>query len=125
MLYCCCSITKLCPTLCTHMDRGIPGFPVSHHLPESAQVMSTESVMPNNHLISCLLCVQSFPVSRLLKTKKCLPTATASNGIPELQVTFTAFHHSSTRGGAHLRVTLCVAGRVSCLPPTKINAWPE
>ena len=35
---CCCSITKLCPTLCDLMDCSTPGFPVLHYLPEFAQI---------------------------------------------------------------------------------------
>ena len=34
---CCCSATKLCPTLCHPMDCNTPGFPVLHHLLEFAQ----------------------------------------------------------------------------------------
>ena len=34
---CCCSVTKLCPTLCDHMDCSMPGFSVLHYLPEFAQ----------------------------------------------------------------------------------------
>ena len=34
---CCCSVTKLCPSLCYPMDCSTPGFPVLHHLPECAQ----------------------------------------------------------------------------------------
>ena len=41
---CCCSVTKLRPTLHDPMDYSAPGFP--HHLLESAQFMSIESVMP-------------------------------------------------------------------------------
>ena len=33
----CCSVTKLCPTLCDPMDCSTPGFPVLHYLPEFAQ----------------------------------------------------------------------------------------
>ena len=33
-----CSVTKSHPTLCDHMDYGMPGFPVPQYLPESAQV---------------------------------------------------------------------------------------
>ena len=35
--YCCCSVTKLCPTLCDPMNCSTPGFPVLHYLPEFAQ----------------------------------------------------------------------------------------
>ena len=34
----CCSFAKLCLTLCVSMDCSMPGFPVSHHLLEFAQV---------------------------------------------------------------------------------------
>ena len=36
-LCCCCSVTKLCLTLCDPMDCSTPGFTVLHHLPEFAQ----------------------------------------------------------------------------------------
>ena len=34
---CCCSVTKLCLTLCNLMDCSMPGFPVLHYFPEFAQ----------------------------------------------------------------------------------------
>ena len=34
---CCCSVTKLCLTLCDPMDCSIPGFPVPYYLLEFAQ----------------------------------------------------------------------------------------
>ena len=34
---CCCSVTKLCLTLCNHMDCSTPGFSVLHYFPEFAQ----------------------------------------------------------------------------------------
>ena len=46
----CCAVTKLCPTLCNPMDCSTPGFPVLHHLLESAQI-HVQSVMLSNHLI--------------------------------------------------------------------------
>ena len=49
--YCCSSVTKLCLTLCDHMDCTTPGFPVLHYLLELLKLLSTESVMPSNHLI--------------------------------------------------------------------------
>ena len=48
---CCCSAAEFCPTLCDLIDCSPPGLPVLHYLPEFAQIMSTESVMPLNHLI--------------------------------------------------------------------------
>ena len=35
--YRCCSVTRLCLTLCDPTDYSIPGFPALHHLPEFAQ----------------------------------------------------------------------------------------
>ena len=46
------------------MDCSTPGSPVLHHLPELFKLMSTESVMPSNHLILCcplLLLPSIFP----------------------------------------------------------------
>ena len=60
----CCSVTKLCPTLCDPMDCSTPGLPVLHHLPELLKLMSIESVMPSNQLILChplLLLPSIFP----------------------------------------------------------------
>ena len=37
MVYCCCLVTKLCPTLRNIMNCSIPGFPVLRCLPEFAQ----------------------------------------------------------------------------------------
>ena len=51
----CCSVAQSCLTLCYPMDYSMPGFPVLHHFPELAQIMSIELVMPSNHLILCYL----------------------------------------------------------------------
>ena len=32
-----CSVTQSCPTLCDLMDRGMPGYPVFHHLHKSQE----------------------------------------------------------------------------------------
>ena len=47
------SVTQSCLTLCNPMDYSTPGLPVHHEIPEYTQLMSTESVMPSNHLILC------------------------------------------------------------------------
>jgi len=54
-----CSVTFLCD----RMDCSTPGFPVFHHLPEFAQLLSIGSVMPSNHLLLCchLLLPSIFP----------------------------------------------------------------
>ena len=43
------SVAQSCPTLCDPMDCSMPGFPVLHHLPKLAKLMSIESVVPFNH----------------------------------------------------------------------------
>ena len=49
----CCLVAKLCPTLCDPMDCSMPGFPVLRYLPEFAQTLSIDSVMPcNNPIVS-------------------------------------------------------------------------
>ena len=64
---CCCSVAELCPTLCGLMDWSTPGFPVLHHPWSLFKFMSTESVMPSNHLIFCplLLLPSIFPSIRV------------------------------------------------------------
>ena len=50
---CCCSVTKLCPTLCDPMDCSTPGLLVPHHLPEFAQVhvhWISEAIQPSHPL---------------------------------------------------------------------------
>ena len=46
-------VAQSCWTLCHPMDCSTPGLPVNHQLPKFTQLMSTESVMPSNHLILC------------------------------------------------------------------------
>ena len=68
----CCSVTESCSALCNPMDRSTPGFPVLHSLPELLKLMSTESVMPSNHLILChplLLLSTVFPSVRVFSKK--------------------------------------------------------
>ena len=61
---CCCSVTKLCLTLCDPMNCSTPGFPVLYYLLEFAQTHFHWLVMPSNHLILChllLLLPSIFP----------------------------------------------------------------
>ena len=52
-LICCCSVAKLCLTLCDPMGCSTPGFPVLHHLPEFAQTHVHWVSDAVNHLILC------------------------------------------------------------------------
>ena len=57
------------------MNRSTPGLPVNHQLLESSQIMSIESVMPSNHLISCCplpLPPSIFPIIRVFSSESVL-----------------------------------------------------
>ena len=69
------SVAQSCPTLCNPMNRSTPGLPVNHQLLESSQIMSIESVMPSNHLISCCplpLPPSIFPIIRVFSSESVL-----------------------------------------------------
>ena len=58
------SVTQSCPALCKPIDYSTPGFPVHHQLRSLLKLMSTNTVMPSNHLILCcslLLLPSIFP----------------------------------------------------------------
>ena len=70
---CCCSVSQSCPTLYTLMDCSRPSFPVLHHLPQLAQLVTIEAVMPSNHLILChplLLLPSIFPSIRVISNEQ-------------------------------------------------------
>ena len=74
--YCCCSVTKFCPTRCDPLNCTTPGFPVLHHLPELLKLLSTESMMPSNHLILCrpvLLLPSVFLTIRIFANESTVP----------------------------------------------------
>ena len=64
---CCCSVAKLCLTLCDPMDYSMTDFPVLHYLPEFAQTHThwvgdaIQPSHPQSHPFSS--CPQSFPAS--------------------------------------------------------------
>ena len=63
-LICYWSTAKSCPNLCNPTDSSTPGFPILHIAQSFLKLMSTESVMPSNHLILCyslLLLPSIFP----------------------------------------------------------------
>ena len=70
------SVAQSCPALCNPMDCSTPGLPVYHQLPNLLnmgllKLMSTESVMPSNHLILCcpLLPPSIFPSMRVFSNE--------------------------------------------------------
>ena len=68
-------VAKSCLTLCEPMNCSTSGFPVLHHLPEFAQTLSIESMMPSNHLIlfrPLLLLPSIFPSMRVFSNELAL-----------------------------------------------------
>ena len=69
------SLAQSCPTQCNPKNLSTPGLPVYHQLPEFPKLMSTESVMPFNHLILChllLLLPSIFPSIRVFSNESVL-----------------------------------------------------
>ena len=69
---CCCSVTKLCSTLCNPMDCSMPCFSLS---PSLLKLISIELMMPSNHLVLCrpLLFLPSvFPSIRVFSNESAL-----------------------------------------------------
>ena len=85
----CCSVTKLCLTLCDPMNCSMSGFPVSLS-PRVCSLMSIESVMPSSHLILChpLLFLPSvFPSIRIFSKEsafciQCQSIETSASVLP-------------------------------------------
>ena len=70
-----CSVTKSFATLCDPMGCSIPSFPVLHCLRSLLRFMSTDSMMPSNHLILCfpiLLLPSTFPSIRVFDNELAL-----------------------------------------------------
>ena len=91
----CGSLHRLCLTFCSPMDWSTPGFNVLHCLPEFAQTLSIESVMPCNHFILChpfFCCLQfspasgSFPVSQFFASGGQSVDASASASVLPMNI---------------------------------------
>ena len=64
-MICCCSVTKLCPTLCDPKVCNMPGLAVPHYLRGFAQVhvhWIGDAIQPS-HPVALFFCLQSFPAS--------------------------------------------------------------
>ena len=69
------SVVELFPTLCDPMDCSMPGLPIHHHSRSPPKPMSSESVMPSNHLILCrplLLLTSILPSIRVFSNESAL-----------------------------------------------------
>ena len=78
------SVTQSCPTLCNPMDYSTPGFPVHHQIWSLLKNMSTESVMPSNHLILCRplpIPPSVFPSIRVFSSQSVLQSGGQSIGV--------------------------------------------
>ena len=63
---CCCSVIKSCSTLCDPKDCSIPGLPILHDLPESAQthvLWVSDAMQPSHPVVPFSSCLQSFSAS--------------------------------------------------------------
>ena len=66
VVHCCCSVTKLCPTLCNSINCSTPGFPVLHYLPECSNACPLSWGCHQTILSSITpfsSCPQPFPAS--------------------------------------------------------------
>ena len=69
---CCCSVAQLCLTIFNPMDCSMPGFPTVTVFWSLLKLMSTELVMPSNHLIlfwHLLFLLSIFPTIRVFSNK--------------------------------------------------------
>ena len=69
------SVTQPCPILSDPKNHSTPGLPAHHQLLSLPKPMSTESVMPSNHLILChplLLLPSIFPSIRVFSNESAL-----------------------------------------------------
>ena len=74
-IHLCCSVAKLCPTLCDPMDCSMPGSSVLQPLWGLLKFTFIESLMLSNHLILCcpfLLLPSFFPIMRVFSNKSAL-----------------------------------------------------
>ena len=85
-------VQPLILTLCDLVDSSMPGFPVHQHLPDFAQTMSIELVMPSNHLILCrplLLLLSVFPSIKVSLPQNVSPIWICQVGKWNISILFT------------------------------------
>ena len=77
------SVAQSCPTLCDPMNRGTPGLPVHHQLPESTQThvhWVSDAIQPS-HPLSSPSCPQSFPASGSFQMSQLFTSGGQSIGV--------------------------------------------
>ena len=72
----CCSVDKLCQTLCNPMDCSTSGFPLHHQLPEPTQThvhRVSDTIQPSHLLSSPSPPAFNLPSIRIFSTESDLP----------------------------------------------------
>ena len=75
IICCCCSVVKLCLTLCNPMKCSMPGFPVLHYIPKLAQThvyWTGDTIQPSHSLSPLLLLPPIFPSIRVILNESAL-----------------------------------------------------
>ena len=73
--FCCCSVARLCLTLCDPIGCGTPGFPVFHYFLEPAQThvhWIGDAIQPSPSLCSLLFQPSIFPSIRVFSNELAL-----------------------------------------------------
>ena len=81
---CCCSVTKLCLTICNSIDCSILDCSVLHHLQEFAQIhvpWVSDAFQLSHPLYPLLLCLQSFPALRCFLMNQLFTSGAQSPGV--------------------------------------------
>ena len=85
MYCCCCSVDKLCLTLCDPMNFSVPGFLVLYYLPEFAQThvhWVSDAIQPTHPLSSpSPPALRSFPASGSFQMSHLFASGDQSTGV--------------------------------------------
>ena len=91
--FCCCSVTKSCPTLCDTMDCSTWGFSVLHYLPEFDQThvpLSQDAIQPSHPLSPpspfAFPASGSFPVSQFFTSDDQSTGVSASTSVLPMNI---------------------------------------
>ena len=119
----CCSVARLCPTLCKPMDCSTPGCPVLQYLPEFAQThlhWVSDAIQPSHPLLSMPSLFHSFThlanMTYWLIGILVFPPCSDESEVPQGQGLL-----ASSQGGASFRFV----GYCSCAQNDRICAWMD
>ena len=103
-IYCYCSVTKSCLTLCNPMDCSTPGFPVLHYLPEFAQThvhWVGDAIQTSHPLLPLLFPPSIFPASGAFPVSQLFTSDAQSIGASALA----PIYPMNIQGWLHLGLT--------------------